>query len=456
MKVYKSAKVLILRPDILSTTLGMLWALFVVIITIISVASKQTNDVVELFKAIYPFYRSSFWSILPGLVFGFINGYILGFLISYIYCWLVRKRICDCGDFIFEIDFRKKANEIFPLKQVPAQNPFTIAIVANPEILKEDQSGTIDDPILKDKDLFAKVVARIIRSFVNNELLKLPEILTRIRFVTVFSAENKSSGKPEFNNALCEEILSEPANIIHPRPKQMKWYVEEYLKKEGLSDCVDIIFAISGSGEHTRSSATFTKEVEKGDSEKGDVLFKIKTNSISQTGFHKCKIDKKGLPGAIALSAWDDRLKTPVHEFAHAISSERNGVIVDEYLDEYEYKRNNETVTVGFDFVINKQHRAQPTDSVPQPFAKYKLYDYNKDTKKHILKYQTKYFSDRYRCDKRPSDSDPDGWTSYVPERHDPNLSCTMDIAYFGHKFDKLLFDFLYDRLLTKLNRPEK
>ena len=60
MKFYKSAKVLILRPDILSTTLGMLWALFVVIITIISVASKQTIGLVELFKVIYPFYRSSF------------------------------------------------------------------------------------------------------------------------------------------------------------------------------------------------------------------------------------------------------------------------------------------------------------------------------------------------------------------------------------------------------------
>ncbi|MCU0644016.1 MAG: hypothetical protein MUC94_07110 [bacterium] len=388
MKFYKSAKVLILRPDILSITLGMLWALFVVIITIISVASKQTIGLVELFKVIYPFYRSSFWSILPGFVFGFINGYILGFLISYIYCWLVRKRVCDCGDLIFEIDFDKKANEIFPLKPAPTQNPFTIAIVANPEILKEDQSGVISDPILKDKSLFAKVVARILRSFVNNELLNLPEILTRIRFVTVFTAENKASGKPEFDNALCEEILSEPANIIYPRQKQLNAYVKECLTHEKMSDCVDIIFAISGSENHTRSSAAFTAEDKSGDPEKGDVRFRLKTNSMSRKGYHKCKVDEKGLPGAIALSAWDDRLKTPVHELAHAISSESNGVIVDEYLDEYEYKHNNTTITVGFDFVINKQHRTQPTDSVPQPFARYKLYDYNKDTKKHIPKYQ--------------------------------------------------------------------
>ncbi len=454
MKFYKSAKVLILRPDILSTTLGMLWALFVVIITIVSVASKQTNNLVELFEVIYPFYRASLWSILPGIIFGFINGYVLGFMIGYIYCWLVSKRVGDSGDLIFEIDFNKKANEIFPLKQIPTKNPFTIAIVANPEILKDDQSGTIDDPILDDKDLFAKVVTRIIRSFVNNELLKLPEILTRIRFVTVFNTENKSSGKPEFDSALCAEILSEPANIIYPRQKQLNTYVKDCLKHEKMSDCVDIIFAISGSENHTRSSATFTVEDKTGDPEKGDVRFKLTTNSKSQTGFHKCKVDNKGLPGAIALSAWDDRLKTPVHEFAHAISSESNGVIVDEYLDEYKFRHNNTTITVGFDFVINKQHRTHPTDPVPQPFAKYKLYDYNTDTKKHIPKYQTKYFSDRYRCDKRPSDSDPDGWTSYVPERQDPNLSCTMDIAYFGYKFDKLLFDFLYDRLLTKLNRP--
>jgi hypothetical protein len=286
-------------------------------------------------------------------------------------------------------------------------------------------------------------------------LLKLPEILTRIRFVTVFSTENESSGSPDFNNALCEEIRSEPANIIHPRPKQMKKYVEEYLKKEGLSECVDIIFAISGSIEHTRSSATFTKEVETGDPENGDVMFKLKKNSTSHSGYHKCRIDEKGLPGAIALSAWDDRLKTPVHEFAHAISSVKNGVIVDEYLDKYEYQKNGQTVTAEFDFVVNKQHRKHPTDPVPQPFAKYELYDYNPDAEEHVLKYQTEYFSDRYRCDKRPTDSDPDGWTSYVPGRQDTNLSCTMDIAYFGHKFDKLLFDFLYDRLLTKLNRPE-
>lgn len=455
MKVYKSAKVLILRPDILSLALGIFWALFVGILTIISVASGQTNDLVKLFTAIYPFYRISLWGILPGMIFGFINGYVLGYMIGYIYCWLVQKQICDCKDLVCQIDLGNKTNEIFALEPVSKKNPFTIAIVANPAILKDDGSDDLEDPIIKDKDLFFKVVTRIIRSFVNNELLKLPEILTRIRFVTVFNAENQSSGRPDFDTALCQEMRSEPANIIHPRPQQMKDYVEKYLEKEGLSKSVDIVFAISGSYEHTRSSATFTKEVEAGNSENGDVMFNLIKYSTSHTGYHKCNFGEMGLPGAIALSAWDDRLKTPVHEFAHAISSEKNGVIVDEYIDEYEYQKNGETVSAEFDFVVNKQHRNQPTDPVPRPFAKYELHHYNPDTEQQVLQYQTEYFSDRLRCDKRPSDSEPDGWTSYVPERQDTNLSCTMDIAYFGHKFDKLLFDFLYDRLLTKLNRPE-
>lgn len=457
MKIYKSAKVLILRPDILSIALGVFWALFVAIITVFSIGSKQTNDLIELLKVIYPFYRISAWGLFPGIVFGFINGYILGFMIGYFYCWSVQKKIDDCKDLIFEIDFDKKVNEVFAAEPVIKKNPFTIAIVANPAILKQDRSDVLADPILEDKNLFFKVVTRIMRSFVNNELLKLPEILTRIRFVTVFNPQNEFSGSPEYKNALCEEIRSDPANIIHPRPKEMKEYVEQYLENAGMSKCVDIIFAISGSEEHTRSSATFTKENNSGNPENGDVRFKLKTNKKSYPGFHKSQIDDKdGQPGAIALSAWDDRLKTPVHEFAHAISSIENGVVVDEYVDKYEYQKNGATISAEFDFAVNKQHRDRPIDPIPQPFAKYELYDYNKATKKHVLKYQTEYFSDRYRSDKRPTSTDPDGWTSYVPERQNANLSCTMDIAYFGHQFDRLLFDFLYDRLLTKLNRPEK
>jgi hypothetical protein len=103
--------------------------------------------------------------------------------------------------------------------------------------------------------------------------------------------------------------------------------------------------------------------------------------------------------------------------------------------------------------MVNIQHRATPNSAVPKHFARYRLYRFDQKKGKDIPQQEAEYFSDRDRCDKRPDEEEKEGWTSYVPARRDANLSCIMDIAYSGYRFDDLLFDFMYDRLTTKVNR---
>jgi len=231
------------------------------------------------------------------------------------------------------------------------------------------------------------------------------------------------------DNALCE-TLDPKSEIIAPRAMRENdsgvvfSVVDEYVKSQDGIDYSDVIMVISGSNQFIRSSARFTEEEETAAGE--PFIYQNNTTIIRKNHAKYAK-----LPGVAAIWAGDDRLKTPVHEFAHAMSSFQNGPIVDEYDDK---GKDN------FDFMINKQFRNASTEAIPKHFAKYGLTTVIDDG-------CAEYCSDRTRADKEPS------WSSYVPERVAPGYSSTMDIAYYDYRFSKLVFDFMYERLITKLNR---
>lgn len=413
MRATVSSKVSILRPKLLGLALGCFWAFSVFVKTLIAILSKEPSKLVDFFDAVYPGYQLTALGVIWGVLWGFIHGFLLGYLIGWIYTRLTRKKVSAVEEGVFSL----QPNHM--IQPGSGSNPYTIVFVANPRILKEDK--TLErDPIIDNQELFFRVVTRCLRSFVNNELLRLPEIISRLRLLAVFRDEE---------TALCEEVAA-GIEILAPLTEVavLKEFVMSTAELTDKLPEVDIIFVISASDYLTRSSARFTKDR----FNRADRNFELTFSPDLATFTTMKHASLAELPGVAAISAWDERLKTPVHEFAHAMSSLENGAIVDEYVDKYHPK----SEVLLRDKMINRRDREVANAAIADVFAKYR---YNNEL--------VEYYSDRYRSDKDSS------WTSYVPERIDIGCSCVMDIAYYEFRWDKLIFDFMYDRLLAKLNR---
>lgn len=413
MRATVSSKVSILRPKLLGLALGCFWAFSVFVKTLIAILSKEPSKLVDFFDAVYPGYQLTALGVIWGVLWGFIHGFLLGYLIGWIYTRLTRKKVSAVEEGVFSL----QPNHV--IQPGSGSNPYTIVFVANPRILKEDK--TLErDPIIDNQELFFRVVTRCLRSFVNNELLRLPEIISRLRLLAVFRDEE---------TALCEEVAA-GIEILAPLTEVavLKEFVMSTAELTDKLPEVDIIFIISASDYLTRSSARFTKDR----FNRADRNFELTFSPDLATFTTMKHASLAELPGVAAISAWDERLKTPVHEFAHAMSSLENGAIVDEYVDKYHPK----SEVLLRDKMINRRDREVANAAIADVFAKYR---YNNEL--------VEYYSDRYRSDKDSS------WTSYVPERIDIGCSCVMDIAYYEFRWDKLIFDFMYDRLLAKLNR---
>ncbi|MEL6824352.1 MAG: hypothetical protein AAFP70_21555, partial [Calditrichota bacterium] len=100
--------------------------------------------------------------------------------------------------------------------------------------------------------------------------------------------------------------------------------------KEKITSYSDVVYLVSASDVYTRSAARFTEERPLAPGVDYRFTFTSDSSSFDTRRHAYCA----ELPGVVALSAWDDRLKTPVHEFAHAMSSVQNGAIDDEYVDD--------------------------------------------------------------------------------------------------------------------------
>lgn len=412
MNVSLSSRVLILKPKVLSVTLGVFWAVLVLVISIIADVAGQGGLLTDLFVVIYPGYATSFPAVLLGVVWGFVHGYLFGYLIALFYSifceQILQKNSHNLGDW-------DPAQTVNIIREGEGNPPYTIVFVANPFIAQHG-GGFERDEIMGNMELFWQTVLRCLRAFASNELLQLPEIFHRLRFVAIFDEAITDAAD---QHALCEEV-ADVGNILAPRENLQ--IVRDFVYRH--IDYADVIFAISASRKLTRSAARFTEE-----SGMPGVPFrftfggKITESSNQRLHAYQCEF-----PGVVGLSAWDDRIKTPLHEFAHAMSSVQNGVIHDEYAD---------TTGQSLD-LINKKFRNNPGEPIPNHYAEYQLGSNPVSC----------YDSDRNRSDKEPD------WVSYTPEKEAPDFSCIMDVAYDRFRYDKLIFDFMYDRLLTKINRP--
>ncbi|MCK6623120.1 MAG: hypothetical protein HUU32_16080 [Calditrichaceae bacterium] len=413
MRVFAFRKIMLLRPDVLGIAMGFLGEIFVFIITLAGITSGQRGAFIDLFEVLFIGYRVGLAGLIAGILWGFLYGYALGFGIAYFYVFLVKRKI-DCEKKpLIDLDF--EAGPVSIIQEGAGANPYTLAIVANPVIYIPAENRFEEDPAIRDEALFTKAALRCLKSIAENDLLRLPEISSRLKIVAVYDkniAENDT-------HALCE-AFERITNVIAPREDLNR--VDSYLKDRGVT--ADVVFVISGSEELTRSSARFSEEAPDNLSGKE---FQLSGHFAASPMLRRHPLTAN-LPGVAAISAWDDRLKTPMHEFAHAMSSVQNGAILDEYDDR---------IFSSLEFAVNKSSRGSATDPVPALFAKYGL----------TGEEPTPYYSDRQRRDKEAN------WTSYVPEKRSPHVSCTMDLAYYDDEFDRLIFDFMYDRIMAKMER---
>jgi hypothetical protein len=117
-----------------------------------------------------------------------------------------------------------------------------------------------------------------------------------------------------------------------------------------------------------------------------------------------------------------------------------HGAIVDEYFDEGVITFTNAPPPSGTRldmFTVNRLNKSEPRlDRVPKIFADY-----------HIPMDQ--------RCSTYNSDRDhpsaEDYWSGCYPERQAADIYCTMDRSYGRYQFDKLISDYMYDRLIHKI-----
>ncbi|MBN1996344.1 hypothetical protein JW935_02245 [candidate division KSB1 bacterium] len=441
MKVYTSTQLKAVRGSYLGLGLGMIWIFLVLVFRLLDI----TADILLMDRLafLWPWSGTGTVSTVVLLLWGFVLFGLLGWLMGIIYNQLARWESDRDKKPLFEISFAKNY-DILTLKDNKEGDLFTVVLVANPAISKQN-GNPVRDPMILDKDLFVKTITHVFKSFTHNELLSLPEILSRIRFVSVFDntahqeASQDPAGTPR-QQALCGELVKGLTALKPTDNNLVETYVKDMLKGSGVKT-IDVIYVLTASVEFTRSSALFSQCKKTTPGKK----FKFSFGPGWMNPKPAVHTYRNTLPGVIALSAWEDRLHVPVHEFAHAVSTEVNGAIVDEYIDDYTWPPGSDEI-YRFKNAINVKHRDEP----PQPKLKMrpvpkKFATYSRPTKYGLC--TTIYDSDRYRSDKDP------GWVSYVPCRDDITLSCIMDVCYYGCRFDNLLHDFLYDLLMVKINR---
>lgn len=343
-------------------------------------------------------------------------------------------------------------------------HPYTIVFVANPKILLQN-GETIPDPIMQNRNLFLRSVEKALFSFERNEVLGRPEIWSRVRVIAIFDETLDCALVEPFHGKLqIGEVIAE--NLATPTDEIWDIYHNNILPDAQSTDDIphqllnnetDVIFAITGSKDYTRSTALFSdyrvernpcnnnKEFEFHLDPNGSKFGDLDLPTCAEpNGLFEAEHEhyKEGIPGRVALNALDANLKSYIHEFAHAMSSYYHGRIVDEYFDNTQLvedptNQTEQTPDRGFVPVsVNRIERSKPPNSrvipVHKIFARYE---------------HTIYYSDR----EHPSSEE--NWVGYFPDRKTPYAACTMDRTYGDYRFDQLLSDFMYDRLIAKINR---
>lgn len=349
----------------------------------------------------------------------------------------------------------------------PLHCPYTILFVANPKIrkrkLKETDPEFEPDPIIQDLDLFLNSVDRALRSFEKDEVLGAAEVWSRVRLVAIFDPKLDFALAQEFQDDMtidgkvAENLLDTTDNMPDRIGDLLQQYPVGIPSPLTLCD-VDVIYVMSASPTHDRSTARYSEYLELGEHETcakktarpftfDPDPFGVKkdSNGVPEINVARCSDpgvfcehdDFPRCPGRVALNVLGARQKTFIHEFAHAMSSALRGAIVDEYADVYILQGAKDQSTLPTaPFYVNRIERVPKTKGhfvpVHKVFARYQQVDFYSDLA-------------------HPS-AEAD-WLGYFPECHDSNCECTMDRTGNDYRFDKLISNFMYDRICVKLNR---
>lgn len=399
----------------------------------------------------------------------------------------------------------------------PPAHPYTIAFVANPWVLKNKESQSRsnndifdpqnydDDPIIRNIDLFLGSVERALGGLEADEVLGRPEIWSRVRVIALFDRrlanpqEKLKDLDPELRNGIYGMAQPYPEalkidgtatdNLLSPLDNppedstgtKLKSRYRLMLEAAGLSEEeankyeseTDVIFILSAAPLYDRCTANYSDwlhdkleadpapmrvgkkfvfNLDPGGAKNGDI-----NNDTCQPppddprdsippfiALHDFYSEK---PGLVALNVIGASNKTFIHEFGHAMSAAFRGAITDEYADRFEID-----VEIDDDddkkppFYANRIERSKPDDGTVVPvhkvFAKYNISEHGDSN--------TIFYSDP------DHPSTEERWLGYFPDRKDPNAVCTMDRNYSRFRFDELLSNFIYDRLIAKINRPDK
>lgn len=454
---------------------------------------------------------SGIWAALHFMAEWYIWGYAFGFIFSILYNDLVflftitfdknRAKIAfvfdrDAKFNIIKSPIREEENDSikdldasrrlyhYQLQQ-PPKYPYTIAFVANPKVLhRGGSSADLDDydtdPIIHNIELFLRSVDKALFSLETDEVLGRPEIWSRVRVIALFDKNlAHESGikygmvQPYQDVVQMDGVVAE--NLLDPM-KQMKTSYENMLRKAGLNDSdvqkyleeTDVIYALSASEEYDRSTAHFTDWVEELEKdpykENNGRDFKFDPNpehscsectKNGEINIETCNGDSRfkcvheryyaEFPGRVALNVLGASIKTYIHEFGHAMSAAYHGAIVDEYFDRFEVKEKDldegwdPSVDEGAPFYANRIERKRKSNGMVTPVHK--------------------IFAN-YNCTIFHSDLDhpsaEEEWLGYFPGRETPYAACIMDRTYGAYRFDELLSNFIYDRLITKINRTKR
>jgi hypothetical protein len=453
-------------------------------------------------QAFWMSFKLSAWWYIAGYLFGIIMATLYNDIL-YLYMLIFRKKD---RKLIFAYDPQKKLNiikspitaeevqvpdvrkedRLYNFYNINLRRPYTIAFIANPCYKPTDTKDTastadaIDprqDPIIKNLDLFLRSVVRALESFHNNEVLGRPEIWSRVRVITIF---DKEFGNPIDNMAISATtggpILSKEGFVqqtavtdpdfegtvspIHETPEGI--LIDEVLKSEidrlggpVKFENIDVVFSLTAMPDFTRASAHFSTG---GPNILGHYNFDPRGNLTNSTvvnshDYENTDVnshdyeDQAEAPGKVALNILGATQKTFIHEFAHAMSHAQNGAIIDEYFDEgvllldnseaSERERASAVVRalVFKIFAVNRQQKTSGTINIP------KIYSiYNDSSHEPFI-----YASDR----NHPSAEEY--WGGFYPERKESDVYCTMDRRYGRYQFDKLIADYMYDRLMYKI-----
>lgn len=417
---------------------GFLAALVIVIFTLLGM-NHMVTSFIQFLESFYPGYGRPLGTgdLLLGAVYGFFHGFLFGMLLAYIYNrW---RAPAPCGVKLIKPQRMVSSRNPVVISAGAGNPPYTLLIMANPAIENEnilpDEPGRFrPDPILTMPKLFQAKVACIIGSLARNEMLR-DNFLDKMRILTLFDpklVEENSLHEVAFCLESHKDLIIEPVPRVYEKVngtyKVKEFRLLEFLKKypefydhSNNRSLVDVVFVVTASFSHTRSSALFTIDKEDMPGKK----FTLKYADGRHFERHHLPFAEE--PGLIAYSAWDNRIKTPLHEFAHAMSSYTHGTIHDEYYDDIPEELQDAAL-------INK-HPIRDHE-MPEIFAWYGLEG----------------------AEPKPFRSDlsvvkPTDWSVTVPARVDLRLPCTMDISDDLHRFDMLIEQFMFDRLTFKSQR---